>query len=161
MKVSVRNNGWTPAISKREQQKVNRAVMQEVGEYWHDHFRAKHFTREGAAEYGYAPRSKGYMLKKARVKGHQDPLVYSGMSRALAAIQDVRPFSPSAQRAYVHIVIHAPTLNLIPTGGTINLREEMERVSQAELSVLSGVLVQAKQRQEDALTDTSTKVLSS
>lgn len=161
MKVSVRNNGWTPKISKQEQRKINRVVLAEIGEYWHDHFRAKHFTREGAAEYNYAPRSKGYMIRKAKVKGHQDPLVYSGMSRALAAIKDVRPFSPSADRAYVHVVIHAPTLNLIPTGGTINLREEMERVSQGELAVLSGVLARAKQREEDALRDTSTKVLTS
>lgn len=160
MKITVRENGFSPKIAKSKQREINKDVMEEVGEYWHDHFRAKHFTREGAAEYGYKPRSKGYMVKKAKLKGHQDPLVFSGMSRALSAIKDVRPFSPSAERAYVRVVLHTPALNLIPTGGTINLREEMERVSATELSVLSSVAAASSERQLSALRDNSTTTIS-
>jgi hypothetical protein len=75
-----------------------------VGEYWHQTILPKHFTREGDREYGYAPRTRAYMIRKARKFGHQDPLVFSGeLKREAFRICDVRNTSKGAK-----VVLHVP-----------------------------------------------------
>lgn len=40
-----------------------------------------HFKPWAVAYYGYKPRSKAYTKRKLRLKGHNDPLVYTGITR--------------------------------------------------------------------------------
>ncbi len=63
-------------------------------EQWHDTMLPVHFTTAALAKYGYSPRTKKYMIRKARVMHHQLPLVgankaTTGESRA-AAMHDIR-----------------------------------------------------------------------
>jgi hypothetical protein len=147
--------GPTPKLMARERNNVNREVMRDLGNYWHDNFRAKHFTREGAFEYGYALRSRGYMIRKAKVKGHQDPLVWSGLSRELSRIKDIRPTATSAL-SKVRVILHTPALNFIPKGGNINLRDEMTRVSEREITTLGEVVLNSAAKRYNALTGSTT-----
>ncbi len=80
------------------------SAWQSVGVFWHTKILPKHFTREGAREYGYKPRSKNYMIRKARKFGHQEPLVWSGeLHRQARMWRDVRAASSGAR-----VVIHGP-----------------------------------------------------
>jgi hypothetical protein len=152
---NITTSGYMPKLAIRKQNNIRRESMREVGTYWHGHFREKHFTREGASEYGYAQRSRGYMIAKARVKHHQDPLVWSGESREQSRALHVVPTATQAE-AKVKVILHTPKLNYIPKGGTINLRDEMTRVSQREVTVLAGVAGDSLDRQFNALSDRST-----
>ena len=51
---------------------------------WWKVFLPRHFTPRGAQLYGYAPRSAKYQQTKLRRKGHQDPFVWSGTTKAMA-----------------------------------------------------------------------------
>lgn len=155
MKITIRENGWSPKIAKRELNNINKGTMQDVGEYWHNHFREKHFTTAGAREYGYAPRARGYMIAKAKKKGHQLPLVWTGVSRLRSMFPRIVATASKAN-AKVRIVLNMPQLNRIP-----RLREEMERVSQRELSILGNVVVESQERRHSALKDTSVTTIGS
>ena len=138
---------------------VMRETVREMGVYWHGHYLPKHFTPAGAAEYGYTPRTKGYMIRKARVKHHQNPLEYSGESKARATmIRDVRP-TATRNNVKVRVVLHTPALNFIPKGGRINLRDEVTRVSDREANTLGEVAGRAEVRELNALKVTTTTTI--
>jgi hypothetical protein len=48
---------------------------------WHQNMLPRHFKGGAEARYGLAPRSEKYQQRKARVKHHTQPLVYSGRMR--------------------------------------------------------------------------------
>jgi hypothetical protein len=143
--ITITERGATPRILKSELNRVTRACLEQVANYWHRHFRAKHFTAAGAREYGYAKRrgeelgqgSKAfwhsYTGRKLRKYGHKRPLVLSGVSEALTLMRDVRVTGKRAR-----VVLHAPALNFRNPYSQINMREEMMRVSEAEARTLTG-----------------------
>ena len=132
---------------------VDRAFM-EVGEWWHAERRKVHFTHEGAAQYGYEPRKRGYLWAKRKAVGHTLPLVYSGLSRMLSQQKDIRQ-----RRAGVRVVIHAPTLLANPRfkkgpqkgqlAKKIPMRDEMTAVSRWEIAKVVRLLRESIQRQID------------
>jgi hypothetical protein len=158
MTFTVKETGYSPKLALRKLKEMNLATVHAMGDYWHEHFREKHFTQAGAREYGYAPRNVGYMIKKAKKWGHRNPLVWSGVSRALSKIKHLVP-SGTSQSARVRVVLHTPALNLIPKGGRINLRAEMEKVSPAEGAVIAQVGADEKNRQYSLLNDSTTTTI--
>ena len=73
-------------------------AWEHAGAFWHRNILPKHFTTAGAAEYGYAKRTKNYMIRKARKQGHQVPMVWSGATRKAAIrTRDVRVTSTGAR----------------------------------------------------------------
>jgi len=91
---------------------------------WHREMRPKHFTHAGAREYNYARRSERYTRRKLRTHGHTYPLVWTGATRNLTRICDVRTTSKGAR-----VVMRAP--KLLRPGGP-NMAEELRTVSAAE-----------------------------
>lgn len=128
-------------MSRRTFNNIMTAVWDKAGRTWHREYRPKHFTTAGAREYGYVPRSKGYMLRKAKgyvarekkggpgilMSGHQRPLVWTGISEKAAERLSLKSTS---QGVTVHVP--APRLNWRPGGGTMNLADEMTRISEGE-----------------------------
>jgi hypothetical protein len=124
---------------KREMNRILKECWSLIGQLWHREMRPKHFTHAGAREYGYTPRSgesarpcskgfrRSYTGRKLRKFGHTLPLVYTGTSRGLTRTGNITATSKG-----VRIAMHAPALNLRPKGGTINLYDEMTRISQRE-----------------------------
>ncbi len=157
---TVVEKGATPRnlLKGRALNNVVRAMVYDMGVHWHVHFREKHFTQAGAAEYGYTPRTKGYMIRKARVMHHQNPLEFSGRSRALSAIRDVRPTATKGE-GKVRVVLHTPALNFIPKGGRINLRDEMTRVSGREVVDIAKVASDSETREMRNVNETTTTVI--
>lgn len=99
--IEMKYTGATPGIVKKKLNEALRRAWLQVGIRWHRWMLPKHFTRAGAREYGYAPRSgesgnataKGFRLsytgKKLKAKGHTLPLVWTGISRVLADRRDI------------------------------------------------------------------------
>src|SRR3990172_5870842 len=75
LKFTVERSG---RVSRKTWNEAMKAVYHSGAEHWHDRFSARHFTAQRARLYGYAPRSKKYLARKQREKGHGDPLVWSG-----------------------------------------------------------------------------------
>jgi hypothetical protein len=119
--------GATPGMLKRELNNILKACWLHVGTFWHQRYRGKHFTKEGAMEYGYAPRSRWYEAEKRRKQGHADPLTFSGASKIRTMGLDVRATSKGCR-----IVLHAPALNFRRPNMKADMRKEMTTVSGRE-----------------------------
>ncbi len=52
--------------------------LKEAIAFWHKQFLPMHFTEAASQRYHYADRTRKYEERKARVKGHSRPLVWSG-----------------------------------------------------------------------------------
>ncbi len=137
IKLKVTYTGAIPGVTmkQREWNEIQRGVWAGVGRYWHTELRPKHFTRAGAAEYGYQPRTADYQRRKARQFGHQDPLVFTGESRRRTRTARIVPFA-TATRVGVRVRMNAPNLNYRPQPDAPNLREELTTISNAEGAVL-------------------------
>lgn len=126
-------------ISRREYQDMVRTALHAMGIHWHSHFLAKHFTFAGGMEYGYTKRTAEYEKRKARTKGHRQPLVWSGRSKERAtSLREVRATFRKAE-----IVLHAPALNFRNRHSQVNMIEEIRAVSDAEVAELEREAVTA------------------
>jgi len=61
------------------------AALYEVVAFWHRTFLARHFTPGGAAIYRYENRTAKYLKEKERRFHHQDPLVFTGLTRTMVS----------------------------------------------------------------------------
>lgn len=137
--IKVKEFGPTPAALKRNLGWILKRAWTATGIEWHTKFRLKHFTHQGAQEYGYTPRKgeefawfskewwNSYTGKKWRKYKHNLPLVFTGESMGRTEILDVR-----ATRNGCKVILNAPGLNRRPLGGRIDMRDEMTRISPAE-----------------------------
>lgn len=67
-------------IGRVFRQAVARA-MRDAAEYWRDVIQPGHFQTSAVKKYGYQPRTRMYMLRKARLYHHQRPLEFTGDSK--------------------------------------------------------------------------------
>jgi len=138
----IKSRGVVPGLPKRTYNGFLKRAYFLLGLWWHTKCRPKHFTRAGAREYHYTPRQgergsasenarrgfrSTYTGQKLRRMGHTLPLVWSGLSRAMTAIRNIR-----ASFKGVKVVLNAPTLNYRRPGSPIDKRREMTTVSEAE-----------------------------
>ena len=137
--VKITYSGAAPALAKRALNKLYKKSFAIAAGVWHTRFHRKHFTHAGAREYRYDPRQgermtrgskrhrASYTARKERLFGHTLPLVWSGASRKLASIKDVRATSKRGR-----VVIHARGLNRPRRGGKKSMREEMTTLAVRE-----------------------------
>lgn len=136
--IKVRERGATPKNIRGQWRPMAKRTWLDTGEWFHRQYVPKRFTHEGARELGYKRRKgelqKGqpgyfrtYTGRKERRFGHTLPLVWSGESRALARIRDVRATSNGAK-----IVLNARKLNLRNPKSYIYMALEIRRVSPRE-----------------------------
>lgn len=136
IKITFREQGPTPRGMARHLRRVEKMMWQNLGEFWHKTMRPKHFTHAGAREYGYRPRkgergnphpkgfARSYTGRKLKKFGHTLPMVFTGESRSLTGIRDVRATSKGTR-----VVMRARGLNRRNRHSNINMREEMTRIS--------------------------------
>lgn len=145
MKIKIKEIGATPGLLKKQIKPILKKGYKDIGDHWHQKMRPKHFTREGAREYGYTPRKgeagsgkafkSSYTGAKHRRFGHTLPLVFSGVSRQLSRLRDVRATSRG-----VRIVMTIPAFNFKPKNSSIDMRQEMSRVSIRERNTIIRVM---------------------
>lgn len=68
----------SPEATAKELKKSVKEELIKIIEFWHKKYLPRHFTTAGGRDYKYQPRSKKYMIRKARRFHHQLPLVYTG-----------------------------------------------------------------------------------
>lgn len=164
----IRYHGAVPGVTlgKRELNNEKKGTWKKTGVYWHRKFREKHFTAAGAREYGYYARKgekmakgskaykRSYTGQKERQFGHTRPLEFSGASRQLTRIRDVRSTSKG-----VRVVLRAPTFNYRHPKSRINMRAEMTRVSLREADALIRDFDQGLERRLRNFRGTETKTI--
>jgi len=147
VKLKMVYTGAVPGLAVREVNTIKRRAFFGGGVQWHKQFRPKHFTRAGASEYGYAPRSgergntprggfrRSYTGRKLKQFGHTRPLEFSGEAKALTRMRDVRA-TATRKRSRVRVVLHANKLNWRNPDSEINMADELRRISAAERTQL-------------------------
>ena len=55
--------------------------LKAAAEYWQKKYAPGHFTRAAKSKYNYEPRTAKHEIRKARLFGHRDPLVFTGETR--------------------------------------------------------------------------------
>lgn len=126
--------GATPGVMKREIRRITKEAWERVGRHWHRFMRPVHFTHAGATKYGYTKRTPLYTYRKVKKFGHGYPLCWTSDSKARTAVENIRATSNG-----VKIIMWAPTLNLRPKTGTINMRDELTTVTPDEIEILMGI----------------------
>jgi hypothetical protein len=168
IQITIIEQGATPGILKKHWNALVKHCWEAMGNHWHAHLREKHFTHSGATEYGYDkrqgergnPGDKGfrssYTGRKLRKFGHSLPLVWSGASRTLSRIRNVRTTKDGAR-----VVMNMPTLNFRKgkLGKGRTMREEMTTVSARERVELAGVWDKAFQERVDGVKEQSARRL--
>lgn len=124
---------------------VQRAAMDALEiavEVWHSRMLPKHFTASAAREYNYAPRTKGYMIRKARKMKHQRQLVWSGESEA-AAKYDFKIQSTRIEgRSAAFVAMMMPGYFVKTRNPAIDKPAEMTRTTPSEERELEGVFIE-------------------
>lgn len=101
-------------VSAKTMRAASKKALAAAAKYWHQFLLPKHFTRAGAIEYGYENRTKKYMIRKAKIRHHQDPLVWSGsLKRAASMVRDIRSTSKAGKVVMKnlprHVFYYKPT----------------------------------------------------
>ena len=132
--------------NKRMARKAMKTAWHKIAGFWHRNYRPLHFEKSASRRYGYRRRTDKYNRAKLRKFGHTIPLVWSGTSKALAAVQDIRSTSNWGKA-----IIHANTLNFRPQGWQGTMREELDSTTVRERRVLARVFVRHFERRLNEL----------
>ncbi len=158
---TLKETGPTPGILKRALPRLNKAAWKAAGIFWHTEFRPLHFLRSATRRYGYLPRSgsrlprgskgfrRSYSGRKLRKYHHMKPLVFSGQSRDLTKIRNIKATSKG-----VRVSMNAPALNARPKDGRIRMHKELRKVIPAEREAIAEVLAKEFERQADRIRTT-------
>ena len=113
---------------RRAKNRAIKAGSRAMGEEWVGEIGPAHFEPGAAARYHYRGRSKKYrqkkaaMVKKGKLPGPAEPLVYTGRSRDRVRMTRIAPTSRK-----LRLYIPTPTLNFKPGGH--DLRGELLAVT--------------------------------
>ena len=168
--IKIRNTGVLADLHGFTKRRFNNEVLkpcnEAMGLYWHKKIRRKHFTEEGAREYGYTkrkgerhPRFSGkwrssYAGKKFKKVGHNLPLVYTGATRNSAHMARIAPTSKLARIYY-----NLPVLNYRQPTSQVRMREEFSMISEQDNAALARVHEQHFQYRLAVIQTASTKTI--
>lgn len=128
----------------RELNRIKKESWHDTGSHFHRKFLALRFTKEGGRKLKYAkrkgegiPRSdpryaRSYTGRKERQMGHTNPMVFTGESKQLARIRDVRSTSKGAR-----VVLQARKLNFRNPKSKIRMNVEIRRITKDEADLLA------------------------
>ena len=149
----IQYRGATPQMAKRKWNEIRRTAGQDSAQFYFDELLAKRFTPAGARELNYGKRKPSYMKAKARQKGHQNPLEWTGETkeRALSKLNSKTIALGSNFR--VEISIDAPVLNFKNPKSSFRPSEEIRRISSGEQVQIEGSLNDSINKQLSQLND--------
>ncbi len=108
-----------------------------AGQYWHTHFRKRHYHPIAFRIYRYTPRSKGYTARKWRKLKHANPLTFSGVSKRLSEFRKIK-----ATHEKVDITMPTRAFNFKPKGSRVNMRDEATQINDDEHRQLETLIEQ-------------------
>jgi len=109
MKIAI-NYSHAPEDEARNMENATREALKDALVYWRRNFAKEHFETGAVNKYSYQARTKGYMLRKAKVKKHQRPLVWSGTLRQAVLGQFPQPrVTKTGSEIKGHMALRVPT----------------------------------------------------
>ncbi len=96
-----------PKTLKKHLRPEVKIVLQEIVSEWHDKTLPDHFAETGRRRYRYRSRSRKYRDKKRKLKGHQNPLVFSGDLRRQALRRAQISGTSRSAKAAMHVPWYA------------------------------------------------------
>ena len=114
-------------VLKRDLNRIVRNSLRLALQEWRRSILPVHFTAAGARKYGFRARTRKYRERKQREKGHSRPMVWSGESEERSRRARI---TTTSRRGFA--TVNAPTLNLRPKGGRIDMRDELSRLTQQD-----------------------------
>ena len=142
--IRIKERGATPRGMAKELNRIKKDTWRDTGIYFHRSMLPLRFTKRGGEMLRYAKRKgegipksdprykRSYTGRKERKFGHTDPMVYTGESKGIARIRDVRSTSKG-----VKIVIGARKLNFRHPKSKIQMNVEIRRVTTQETNKLA------------------------
>lgn len=120
-------------VSARAIRAAAKEALEIAIEQWHGTMMPQHFTTAAPAKYGYTPRTKKYMIRKARKMHHQRPLEFTGDSKK-AAMFDYRIAQTTiAGRPAAYVAMSMPGYFVKrPKSSTIDKPAELTRTTTME-----------------------------
>lgn len=134
----------TTRLSKAEWVKASNGAWTDAAAFWHERLLGKHFTTAAVSEYGYQPRKRRYQIVKAKAKGHQRPLVWSGETeRQVKRRREVKTVRARGDKTGAAVVrLQTPRYVTRPWRGRPPLPLEVARVSERDAAELGRVIEQ-------------------
>lgn len=80
--VTYRNQLLRPG-AKRKAHKAVLAGLKDAVRFWWKTYLPRHFERGAVQRYKYEPRSRGYLVRRRKAKGHSDPLTFTRTMRRM------------------------------------------------------------------------------
>lgn len=114
--------------------------------HWHRNMLLGHFENTAYQRYGARRRTSKYNRAKLREHGHTKPLVFSGLTRRLAMVRDIRSTSNWGKA-----ILHTNALNFRPEGWPNTMREELDRTTVRERRRLGKEFVRHFERRMNEL----------
>ncbi len=84
MRTVITYRGFDPDDPEKGMWKALRTAFRAAAMFWHWRYLPFHFTPGGARVYGFDRRSGPYEERKLKIKGHRNPLQWSGALKAAA-----------------------------------------------------------------------------
>lgn len=119
------------AIPDADLREIVREQMFKMGEYWHKHFRLRHFHASAFQLYRYTPRSKKYQWRKLKKGLGNNPLVFKGVSRRLSEGKTI-----VATASKVDVIMATRAFNFKPKNSQVNMRDEFTQINDDEHKAL-------------------------
>jgi len=127
-----------PRAVARELRAVVKEELQGVIAYWHRKMLKRHFKVGAVQRYRYRRRTEKYQRRKLRLKGHQEPLVWSGETRRMT----IRQIRVSGTSKSARGTMSAPRYFWMTGAGQPNKPAELTAVTRDEVLELAQVLDQ-------------------
>lgn len=127
-----------PELQGRALSRIVRQALQKAAEdYVLKIMLPKKFTPTGAREYNYKARTKKYMIRKAKVKRHQNPFEWSGATKRLA----LNSAKAKATKKSIRVKFDVPreTQRFLFFRG-YNIKAELSAVSRADLLAINEIV---------------------
>jgi hypothetical protein len=159
--IVIRERGATPRKLRKAHNAAAKEAWPDAGEHWFGEIRPKHFTPEGAREYGYHKRKgenqsgarfdRSYTGRKLKKFGHTNPLEYSGESKRRTEQGRVSATSRGAR-----VVMNAPALNFKHPKSRIVMRAELAAISRGDAEDVGRVFDRSYDRGLKQFNETTT-----
>jgi len=111
--------------------------------HWHRKFLPEHFKTSASKKYGYAKRTRVYMLAKAKRKHHQKPLVWTGalqtQLRRHIAVTSLKTKASAKGKMFGRALRFSSRTAESGKGAMPNMKAEVKATIEAELKELARI----------------------
>lgn len=153
--VGIRIDREELGVTRAEFNDLKRVTFSAMANDWHDNYRDLHFQESAYERYGYVARKgmrltgkayrRSYVGQKKHKKGHNRPLEFSGESRSLTRLKNIRTTFNESR------VILPSAFNRRHEKSQIRMRDELTRVLPGEADEIAQTGATAMGRRLDEI----------